>query len=103
MERLTKRNGNSVTVKGWRISYRAVEEPRQYTQNIIARLAAYEDSGLTPEEVAELAKIVRCKDCVHYDMDVCLKIYSDGNISKDAWQERKPNDFCSFGEKKGER
>lgn len=46
--------------------------------------------------------VVRCKDCVHYyDRDpVCLKIYSDGNVSSDAWQERKPDDFCSYGERK---
>lgn len=23
--------------------------------------------------------VVRCKDCIHYDLGVCLKIYSDGN------------------------
>ncbi len=46
--------------------------------------------------------VVRCKDCVHwYDREgVCLKIYSDGNVSADAWQERKPDDFCSYGERK---
>lgn len=47
--------------------------------------------------------VVRCKDCVHwYDREeVCLKIYSDGNVSADAWQDRKPDDFCSYGERKG--
>lgn len=46
--------------------------------------------------------VVRCKDCVHYyeREPVCLKIYSDGNVSADAWQERKPDDFCSYGERK---
>lgn len=44
--------------------------------------------------------VVRCKDCKHYEMGVCLKIYSDGNVSKDAWQRRKPVDFCSYGERK---
>ena len=41
--------------------------------------------------------VVRCKDCAHYDMGVCLKIYSDGNVHPEAWQERKPDDFCSYG------
>lgn len=42
--------------------------------------------------------VTRCKDCEHYDMGVCLKIYSDGNVHPEAWQERKPDDFCSYGE-----
>ena len=44
--------------------------------------------------------VVRCKDCKHYDMGVCLKIYSDGNVHSAAWQKRKPDDFCSYGEQK---
>ena len=49
---------------------------------------------------ADVAPVVRCKDCKHYDMGVCLKIYSDGNVHSVAWQERKPEDFCSYGERK---
>ena len=52
------------------------------------------DSNAFPEVVT------RCKDCEHYDMGVCLKIYSDGNAHPEAWQERKPDDFCSYGEPK---
>lgn len=47
-----------------------------------------------------VAPVVRCKDCKHYDLGVCLKIYSDGNVHSSAWQERKPEDFCSYGERK---
>ena len=46
--------------------------------------------------------VVRCKDCKHYDMGVCLKIYSDGNAHQEAWQSRKPEDFCSYGERKND-
>ena len=51
---------------------------------------------------ADVVEVVRCKDCIHYyELEpVCLKIYSDGNVSADAWQERKPDDFCSYGERK---
>lgn len=49
---------------------------------------------------ADVAPVVYCKDCKHYDMGVCLKIYSDGNIHSAAWQKRKPDDFCSYGERK---
>ena len=44
--------------------------------------------------------VVRCKDCKHYDLGVCLKIYSDGNMHTEAWQPRRPEDFCSYGERK---
>ena len=44
--------------------------------------------------------VVRCRECKHYDMGVCLKIYSDGNTHPEAWQSRKPEDFCSYGERK---
>ena len=44
--------------------------------------------------------VVRCRECKHYEMGVCLKIYDDGAASRYAWQERKPDDFCSYGEQK---
>lgn len=44
--------------------------------------------------------VVRCRDCKHYDLGVCLKIYSDGNAHPEAWQPRRPEDFCSYGERK---
>lgn len=49
---------------------------------------------------ADVSPVMRCKDCVHYDLGVCLKIYSDGNTQKDSWQSRNPDDFCSYGERK---
>ncbi len=51
---------------------------------------------------ANVRHVVLCRDCMHYDMGVCLKIYDDGAASKDAWQERRPTDFCSYGEKREE-
>ena len=44
--------------------------------------------------------VTRCRDCAHYDMGVCLKIYSDGSVHSAAWQKRKPDEFCSYGEPK---
>ena len=44
--------------------------------------------------------VVRCRECKHYEMGACLKIYDDGAASRYAWQERKPDDFCSYGERK---
>lgn len=48
----------------------------------------------------DAVEVVRCKGCAHYDMGVCMKIYSDGNIHSAAWQKRKPDDFCSYGDRK---
>ena len=44
--------------------------------------------------------VVRCRECKHYKTGVCLKIYYDGLASRYACQERKPDDFCSYGERK---
>ena len=48
----------------------------------------------------DAVEVVRCKDCIHYDFGVCLKIYSDGAVSQYAWQARNDDDFCSYGERK---
>ena len=55
---------------------------------------------LLRQPAADVVPVVRCKDCTHYDLGVCLKIYSDGNAQKDSWQSRNPDDFCSYGERK---
>lgn len=76
-------------------------------------LAKYEDafsanvilgvvSTVRNTKTIDAVPVVRCKDCIHYEMGVCLKIYSDGAVSKYAWQERKPDDFCSYGERRGD-
>lgn len=49
---------------------------------------------------SDVAPVERCRNCKHYDMGVCLKIYSDGNVHPAAWQSRRPDDFCSYGERK---
>lgn len=63
-----------------------------------ADILALDEIRHAPTVDAEV--VVRCKDCEHYDMGVCLKIYSDGNVHPEAWQKRKPEDFCSYGERK---
>ena len=47
--------------------------------------------------------VVRCRECKHYKTGVCLKIYYDGLASRYAWQVRKPDDFCSYGEKRRDK
>ena len=58
------------------------------------------DDALQDTPTVDAEVVVRCKGCMHYDLGVCLKIYSDGNVHTEAWQSRKPEDFCSYGERK---
>lgn len=44
--------------------------------------------------------VTRCEDCARYRMGVCRKAYTDGDMFSARWQERKPDDFCSYGEPK---
>lgn len=55
---------------------------------------------LKKQPTVDAVPVVRCEKCIHYEMGVCLKIYDDGAASRYAWQERKPDDFCSYGERK---
>ena len=56
--------------------------------------------GLKRQPQVDAVEVVRCRDCVHYDVGVCLKIYSDGAVNQCAWQARNEDDFCSYGERK---
>ena len=69
-----------------------VSAVREYTK----RQKAFLDKFPTIDAVP----VVRCRECKHYKTGVCLKIYYDGLASRYAWQERKPDDFCSYGERK---
>lgn len=86
------RNGLSITDSQLHVRmYKTVEMFKRY--------------GYTCGEVdmlCEYAPVVRCKDCIHWHETegVCLKIYSDGAVSPYAWQDRNPDDFCSYGERK---
>ena len=56
--------------------------------------------AIRKQPAADVAPVVRCKDCTYYDLGVCLKIYSNGNAHPEAWQPRRPEDFCSYGRRK---
>lgn len=63
----------------------------------------FADVCVAAAKTVDAVPVVRCKNCIHYDMGVCLKIYSDGNVSGDAWKKRNPDDFCSYGEERNEK
>jgi hypothetical protein len=46
---------------------------------------------LNEEPVADVAPVVRCKDCKHEFGGICIIC---------GFQKRKPEDFCSYGERK---
>lgn len=68
-----------------------------FNQNGFARLHVADIDTIPRVDAVE---VVRCRDCIHYFSGACLKIYSDGNVSQDAWQERNEDDFCSYGYRK---
>lgn len=79
---------------------RVVLRQRQPTNSVAQnRMLSIIQRDLLTMPTVDAEVVVRCKDCKHYDMGVCLKIYSVGNIHSAAWQKRKPEDFCSYGER----
>jgi hypothetical protein len=56
LDRLTKRNGNSVFILSKATGWTRSSNWSEPAENAIQSLASYEDSGLSPEEVQELAK-----------------------------------------------
>lgn len=120
--RLTERTLDGyITIKGCASVYPSEERKRAPATSAIVRLCAYEDSGLTPDEVAELKtlwgmyggedgitaafkakqeldQIVRCKGCYysvgHSPLSADL-IYC---IKLRCYM--KENDFCSYGKRK---
>lgn len=73
-----RKNGNAHFING-------VETVLEYVENLPS---------------VDVAQVVRCKNCIHYGLGVCLKIYLDGRAAKYSWQFRNPDDFCSYGELK---
>lgn len=81
----------------WRDILRAESLIYEYRMNRDSYIKWRRNANKT---VDSSTSVTRCKDCAHYEMGVCLKIYSDGSVHSAAWQSRKPEDFCSYGERK---
>ena len=62
-------------------------------QTAIDKLAHYEDL----EEQGRLIEVVRCKECWRYDTGAG---YDGWGLCELYDQDRKDNDYCSFGELK---
>lgn len=61
--------------------------------DVLNRLAAYEDTGLLPEEATD---VVRCKECKHLMFSDCYGECGIGHMGIVM-----PDHFCGYGEKKG--
>jgi hypothetical protein len=61
-------------------------------------------------ETADVVEVVRCKDCIHYEANGFVYDKSCGRCNNpqqewavecyDLWTETRPDDFCSYGERK---
>ena len=77
----------------------SAKEAIQYT--LVGDSASMAERVIDSQPTVDAVPVVRCRKCIHYEMGVCMKIYDDGAASSYAWQGRKPDDFCSYGEKEG--
>lgn len=49
----------------------------------------------------DAVEVVRCKECMHYRNGICEKIeYIMDGYYYETFEEKRPDDFCSYGEKK---
>ena len=53
------------------------------------------DTVIANAPTADVAPVVRCKDCKHLEKHGDCEIF-------DEWSTRTPEDFCSFGERKND-
>lgn len=123
-ERMTKRDTDGQAVMDckkckadWMGKYGKpmVECTALYCQNRLKdRLAAYEDTGLTPEQLptSDVAPVVRCRDCKYWGDEAGVTVRTDGvrfarckvhNLcvggKKIGWCPTE-DDFCGQGERR---
>ena len=84
MERLTIRRDHGITMADG-YDFRIEPEDFDLVQEILARLAAYEDTGLEPEEVVP---VIFCRECAKHDRCMKEKIFLSEGIAEP---------FCCMG------
>ena len=75
---------------------RGVHDQVRWERDVaIEQLESY---GISLGEKADVVKVVRCKDCIHFDPEKALR---PGGIWCSYWgTDPDPDDFCSKGERK---
>ena len=85
------------------ISKGVYEQVRWERDIAISQLESY---GVDLGQKADVVKVVRCKDCKHYTETirkfVCFHPKQESGFNSEGGEclEMKPNDFCSYGERK---
>lgn len=88
MERLTERDDQGMVALVCREGCRGGPACFECEQRAARRLAAYEDTGLEPEAVAQLKKIAENFNCDHADpaqlKDLCVKLHELAQAERDG-------------------
>ena len=66
----------------------------------VKRCIEVDDSVPNVATAVDFVEVVRCKDCKHYEIGKSYSPYC--NNVKNLFEEMKPTDFCSYGERKTE-
>ena len=84
------------------IGYMSIEPSKE--PDIIELTLLTAQKVLKKIPAADVVEVVRCKDCKHYSYEQSIHRY-ECNIFNGAYEfigyPTKPNDFCSYGERKG--
>lgn len=98
MERLTERVEDYVRIKGCKTLYDKEERREAPTCSAIARLAMYEDAGLTPEETKKAFEAEHYLANLAANLRNRLKMYEDIGLTPEEISKLKsPCDLCIYG------
>ena len=105
MERLTKRIGNTVDFANGRAN---LKDHKANVKMLFKRLAEYEDTGLTPEEIKEQIEILehnyKCmEDTLERQYDNARKLLDELKKDCDYWKREALKWASKLGEQKIER
>ena len=75
-------------------------KPRYISKLVDAEIADIQDI-IDESPAVDAVPVVRCKDCKDYRNGICGKIeYIMDGYYHGTFEEKRPDDFCSYGEKK---
>lgn len=103
MERLTEHYGERyIRIKGCNSFYPREERKSAPASNAVVRLAAYEDTGLAPEEINNIVAVggCYCRECIYgIQIDKSDEIRCCEYHDFTVW----PKDgYCSYGQRREE-
>lgn len=69
-----------------------------FNKGIMVARAAVHNKEITP--AADVVEVVRCKDCEYYEIGKSHTPYCVNVLN--IFEEMKPDDFCSYGERRSD-